>query len=111
MPVQLSSPGYNMDDQKIPAVNVSASQDSTGAVYISIVNLNPNNTITVKISLNDVKWNSVTGQMITSSKVNHINTFERPDLIQIARFTGARKEGNQLVVKPPSKSVVVLALK
>ncbi len=31
------------------------------------------------------------GQMITSSKVNHINTFERPDLIQIARFTGAKR--------------------
>jgi len=111
LPVQLSTPDYNMDDQKIPAVNVSASQDSTGAVHISFVNLNPNNTIPVRLSLNGVTWNGVTGQIITSSKVNDINTFEKPNVIQSARFTGARKQGDQLVVELPSKSVVVLELK
>lgn len=111
LPVQVTTPDYIMNDDKIPAVNVSASQDSSGRVHISFVNLNPNNSIPVKLSLNDVKWNSVTGQMITSAKVNDINTFEKPDLIQITKFTGARKEGNQLVVNLPSKSVVVLELK
>jgi alpha-N-arabinofuranosidase len=29
LPVQLNSPDYTVDDQKLPALNVSASQDST----------------------------------------------------------------------------------
>jgi alpha-N-arabinofuranosidase len=109
--VQLSSPDYTMQDQKIPAINVSASQDSTGAVHISFVNLNPNSSIPVKLGLGDIKWKSVTGQMLTSSKVNDINTFEKPNAIQITNYTGARKQGDQLVVDLPSKSVVVLELK
>lgn len=110
LPVQLSSPDYNMDNQKIPAVNVSASQDSAGAVHISFVNLNPNNAIPVRLSLNGVNWNTVSGQMITSGKINDINTFEKPNIIQTAKFTGARKAGDQLIVDLPSKSVVVLEL-
>lgn len=111
LPVQLSTPDYKMENEKIPSVNVSASQDSTGAVHISFVNLNPNNAIPVKLSLNGVKWNSVSGQVLTSTKVNDINTFERPNAIQIAKFNGARKDGDQLSVDLPSKSVVVLELK
>jgi alpha-N-arabinofuranosidase len=111
LPLKLSSPDYVMEDQKIPAVNVSASQDSTGAIHISFVNLNPKTSIPVKVALDGVNWSAVTGQMLTSAKVNDINTFEKPNNIQLSRFTGARKEGNQLVVDLPSKSVVVLELK
>jgi alpha-N-arabinofuranosidase len=111
LPVQISSPDYAMQDQKIPAINVSASQDSTGAVHISFVNLNPNSSIPVKLGLGNIKWKSVTGQVLTSAKVNDINTFERPNAIQITNYTSARKQGDQLVVDLPSKSVVVLELK
>ena len=111
LPVQLTTPDYSIDGQKIPAVNVSASQDSTGVVHISFVNLDPNAAITVKLSLKDVSWNSVTGEMITSGKVSDINTFEQPKNITISKFIAARKEGDYLKVSLPPKSVVVLELK
>ncbi|WP_207495885.1 alpha-N-arabinofuranosidase [Aridibaculum aurantiacum] len=111
LPVQLKSPDYTMEGKSIPAVNVSASQDSTGAVHISFVNLNPNQSTPVRLALNGITWNTVTGKMLTSGKVNDINTFEKPNNIQLTSFIGARKEGNDLVVDLPSKSVVVLRLK
>ena len=111
LPVQLITPDYSIDGQKIPAVNVSASQDSTGVVHISFVNLDPNAAIPVKLSLKDVRWNSVTGEMITSGKVSDINTFEQPKNITISKFIAARKEGDYLIVSLPPKSVVVLELK
>ena len=40
LPLQISAaPDYTVDGQKLPALNVSASLDSTGAVHISLVNL------------------------------------------------------------------------
>lgn len=111
LPVQISSPDYTVDGQKIPALNVSASQDSTGAVHLSIVNLDATRAITLRTALTDVNWKTVNGQIITSSKFTDINTFEKPDAIKPVSFNGAKKEGNELVVTLPKLSVVVLELK
>ncbi len=109
--VNFTSPDYTVGDQKIPAVNVSASQDSTGKVHISLVNMDANKSITIRTSLYDINWKTAEGQVITSSKFTDINTFEKPDLIRPAAFSGAKKEGNDLVVTLPRLSVVVLELK
>ena len=111
LPIQLSTPDYSIDGQKIPAVNVSASQDSTGVVHLSFVNLDPNTNIPVKVSLSGVQWNSVTGKILTSAKVTDINTFEKPGDVKISKFTDAKKDGDKLELELPSKSVVVLELK
>jgi alpha-N-arabinofuranosidase len=111
LPVQFSSPDYVVDDQKIPALNVSASQDSTGAIHITLVNLNPQKTIQLKTNLHGLPWQSVKGSIVTASKLTDINTFEKPDNIRVQPFSGAGKQGNDLVVELPAKSVVMLELK
>jgi len=111
LPVQISSPDYTVDGQKLPALNVSASQDSTGTVHISLVNLDPNKNITVRAALNGIAWKTVTGQVVTSAKFTDINTFEKPDAIKPAEFKDGKKDGNDLVVNLPKLSVVVLELK
>ncbi|MGN6803775.1 MAG: alpha-L-arabinofuranosidase C-terminal domain-containing protein, partial [Ginsengibacter sp.] len=68
-------------------------------------------TITVRTSLNGAKWNSVTGNILTSEKFNDYNSFENPDKVKLAKFSGAKKENDELVVTLPAKSVVVLELK
>jgi alpha-N-arabinofuranosidase len=112
LPVNFNSPDYEVDGRKIPAINVSASVDTiTNAVHISYVNLNPNKSITVRSSLVGVKWQSVSGQILTSKKLTDINTFESPNNIKIVSFNGARKDGNDLVVDLPAMSVVVVEVK
>lgn len=110
LPVKLVTPDYVLGDQRIPAVNASASKDSTGTIHVSLVNLDPSKTITVHLSLGGQSWSGVTGHVLTSAHFNDYNSFEDPDKVKIASFSGARKEGDQLVVDMPSKSVVVLAL-
>jgi alpha-N-arabinofuranosidase len=109
--VMFTSPDYVFGDQKIPAVNVSASRDSTGKVHITLVNMDAGKNITIRTALHDINWKTVEGMVLTSEKFNDINTFENPDKIRPATFTGARKEGNELVVTLPKLSVVQLALK
>jgi alpha-N-arabinofuranosidase len=100
-----------LDGQKLPALSVSASQDSTGVVHISLVNMDPNKSITIRTALNGINWKTVDGQIITAEKFTDINTFEKPDAIKPVAFKGAKKEGNDLLVTLPKQSVVVLELK
>jgi alpha-L-arabinofuranosidase len=111
IPVKFTSPDYVLGDQALPALNVSASQDSLGAVHITLVNIDPNKTITLSTTFNQVKWSTVTGEVLTSAKITDINTFETPGTIKIVKFDGAKKQGDILNIVLPSKSVVLLELK
>lgn len=111
LPVKFTSPDYVFEDKTLPALNVSASSDSLGVVHITLVNIDPNNSITLSTTLNQVKWTSVSGQILTSAKITDINTFEKPNTVVISKFDGAIKQGDLLNVVMPSKSVVLLTIK
>jgi len=111
LPIAIQSPDYTIDNVKVPAVNASASRDSSGVVHVSFVNLDPKNKITISTTLQDVDWKTVQGRMVTSPKFTDYNSFDQPGKIKPAVFNGAKKQGGQLVVALPPLSVVVLTLK
>jgi alpha-N-arabinofuranosidase len=111
LPVQFASPDYAFGGEKIPALNASASKDKSGAVHISLVNLDPNKPLTLETALPGVSWKTVTGRVLTSASVGDYNTFAKPNAVRLAAFTGAKKRGDKLAVTLPAKSVVVLELK
>jgi alpha-L-arabinofuranosidase len=111
LPVNFNSPDYSVNGKKIPAINMSASQDSSGAVHITIVNLDPNKKITLKSNLVGVKWKTASGQVLTSKKLTDYNSFENKEVVKITPFAGAKKEGETLVVELPAQSIVLLELK
>jgi alpha-L-arabinofuranosidase len=109
--INFKSPDYVNEDRKIPAVNISASQDSTGATHITLVNLDPNKKISLQTILAGVNWKTVQGQMLTSAKLTDVNTFENPNFVRIQPFNGAKRSGDQLLVELPAQSIVMLELK
>jgi alpha-N-arabinofuranosidase len=109
--IQLASPDYVYGGRRIPAVNASASRDSSGAIHISLVNLDPSKKITVRASLPGIAFAGASGQVLTSSAFTDINTFDQPARVKPAVFTGAQKQGDDLVVEMPAQSIVVLELK
>lgn len=111
LPIKLLSPDYVEGNDHIPAVNASASKDSAGVIHISLVNIDPSKTITVRTSFEGTQWQHINGTVLTSANFNDYNSFENPDKVKIANFSNARKEKNELVVNLPPKSVVVLELK
>ena len=111
LPLQFSSPDYAVGNDKIPALNASASKDAQGAVHISLVNLDPTKTLKLETALAGVSWKTVTGRLLTSAKITDYNTFDKPNNVKLANFTGAKKRGDKLAVELPPKSVVVLELK
>ena len=110
VPVQFESPSYNSGSDRIPALNVSASRDSSGVIHISLVNLDPSKNISLRTSLSG-NWSSVSGQILSSKNLTDINSFEQPGTVRPSVFRGARKDKNDLVVDLPAKSVVMLEIK
>ena len=111
LPIQINTPFYEFDGQKIPAVNVSASEDSVGTIHISLVNLDPVKTINIKTILQGASRKLVTATVLTSANFTDINSFENPGKIQITSYKGVKKDADKLSIAVPAKSVVMVELK
>jgi alpha-L-arabinofuranosidase len=111
IPLTIKSNAYVFGKEKLPAVSASASKDSTGLVHISLVNIDPKKTQDISIDLQGGNLKTVTGRILASDKLQDYNSFEAPDKIKPAAFTGATLKGKSLTVKMPPFSVVVLELK
>jgi alpha-N-arabinofuranosidase len=111
LPVQIKSNDYVLDNKKLPAVSVSASKDSLGAVHISLVNIDAKKGQDISVNLKSIHHNSVTGRILTSGKLQDFNSFDNPGKIKPAAFNGANFSSNTLNVKLPPFSLVVLEIK
>jgi alpha-L-arabinofuranosidase len=112
LPIALKSiPYYVKSGDSIPAINVSASEDSNKVMHVSLVNLDPTRRIPVSIGVGSRKFSSMSGRVLTSGQYADINTFSKPDKVTIQPFSGYEKKENTLVVYMPAKSIVVLELK
>ena len=110
IPVTLTTPDYAFGQEKIPAVSASASRNAAGRVHLSLVNTNPHHAITVQCALTGISADKVSGRVLTAPAMNTHNTFDHPEAIKPADFTGAKLDGGQLTVELPAKSVVILKL-
>lgn len=111
IPLTIKSNDYVFGKEKLPAISASASKDSTGLVHISLVNIEPKKTQDISIDLQGGNLKTVTGRILASAKLQDYNSFEAPEKIKPAAFTGATLKGKSLTVKMPPFSVVVLELK
>ncbi len=111
IPVKVKTDNYVLNNNTLPAVSVSASKDKNGLTHISLVNIDPNKNQEVTVNINGASFKNVTGRILTSAHIQDHNTFDDPEKIKPATFSGATLRGNALSVKMPPASVVVLELK
>jgi len=111
VPVDLTAPEYKVDQASVPALSASASRDKEGRLHLSIVNLDPNSSAEISTRVSGATIKSVTGEVLTASRMNAMNTFENPNTIKPTSFTGYKLQGSQLTLSIPAKSVVVLELR
>ncbi|HKO80512.1 MAG TPA: alpha-L-arabinofuranosidase C-terminal domain-containing protein [Chitinophagaceae bacterium] len=111
LPLTVTSNEYSFGEKKLKAVSASASKDKNGVVHISLVNIDANHQQEISIDLGDLPAKSTIGRMLTSGKLQDHNSFDNPEKIKPVAFTNAILSGNNLVVKIPAFSVVVLEIK
>ncbi|MBC7407274.1 MAG: alpha-N-arabinofuranosidase [Arcicella sp.] len=106
--ISINSPLYTLNGESLPALSVSASKDKNGLVHISLVNVDSKKANTVVIDLNELGIKSVSGIIITSSKLQDHNTFDNPTKIQPAVFKGFQIKKGKLELEIPPFSVITL---
>jgi len=111
LPVAVNSKDYQLGNEKLPAVSVSASKDKNGITHISLVNIDANKPQEITVNINGATYKSVSGRILTSDKVQNYNSFENPEKIKPTGFSGASLTNSILRVKVPPFSVIVLELK
>jgi len=110
LPVELQSNDYRFGNNSIPALNVSASKDSSGKIHISFCNLDPSNAAEVRCALDGAEPKGISGRILTAETITAHNTFENPEAVKPTSFNNCKLEGNVLTTTLPAKSVVVLAI-
>jgi len=110
IPIDITAPEWRLDQASVPSLNASASRDEQGKLHLSIVNLDPNRAaeIATKVAGSPIK--NITGEILTASAMNAMNTFDSPNAIQPTPFSDFRIQDAQISLRIPPKSVVVLEL-
>lgn len=111
IPVELNAPEYRLEQSSVPALQASASRDKTGAIHVSVVNLDPNRAAQVALKINGATHSNITGRVLTAQAMNAVNTFEHPETVKPSAFTNFKSEGGAITLSLPSKSVVVLEIR
>ena len=111
IPVDLKAPEYKLGDASVPSLNVSASRDGEGRLHLSVVNLEATRAAEIIATVSGATIKSVSGEVLTAPVLNAMNTFDRPNTVKPAPFSGYKVQGSQLILNIPAKSVVMLELK
>jgi alpha-L-arabinofuranosidase len=110
LPTELTCADYQFGQDKIPALNVSASRDKSGKIHVSLCNLNPNTSAEVNCALSGLQPKAMSGRVLTSPTMQAHNTFEEPDAVKPAMFNAFKLTGDGFTATLPARSVVVLEM-
>ena len=110
IPVELAAPEYRLGQAAIPSLHASASRDANGRLHLSIVNLDPTRPAEVSTKIVGASAKNIKGRVLTASAINTVNTFDQPESVKPAPFTGIGVHSDQITLNLPSKSVVVLEI-
>jgi len=108
LPTELTCADYESGQNKIPALNVSASRDKAGKMHVSLCNLNPNAAAEVNCTLSGVQPKTISGRVLTAETMQAHNTFADPDVVKPAGFSACKLTGDGFTTTLPARSVVVL---
>jgi alpha-N-arabinofuranosidase len=111
LPIHLETIDYRFGNYKMPALNASASRDSSGKVHISICNLDPHNAVPLVSEIRGIRPVAVSGRVLTADDMTAHNTFSRPDHVIPRNLADLEIVDNQLAVTLPAMSVVVMEIR
>jgi alpha-N-arabinofuranosidase len=110
IPAQVTSTEFVVNGERLQAVTASASKDKAGKIHISLTNIDNKNSQQVEIQIGDLKPKQVTGRILTSAKIQDMNSFENPQFVTPKEFKDAKLKDGMILVNMPANSVIVLEL-
>lgn len=110
VPVTFDAGWYTHGAVALPRVDAIAAKDRAGTVWLALTNIDPNRPAEFAVRVAGLTARSATGETLTASKVDAVNTFEAPATVAPTPIS-ATIQGDRLTVKVAPKSVTVIAIK
>lgn len=110
LPVELTAPTLMSGKDSFPAFNMTAARGADGRTYVAVANLDPDRGQSIQLSLGGLSARSVSGQVLTHTRMDAHNIPGEAEVIFPQPFKGARLTAGTLRLDVPSKSVVVVRL-
>jgi alpha-N-arabinofuranosidase len=111
LPVQVESPRLSAGATAVPALDVTAARGQDGSILLGLVNVDPDDSAAVDLSIAGVRGRRISGQLLTAPAMDSRNVFGAAEEVRPVPFGGARWSAGKLRVSMPAKSVFVLTLK
>ncbi|HVI99497.1 MAG TPA: alpha-L-arabinofuranosidase C-terminal domain-containing protein [Sphingomonas sp.] len=109
LPLKVDGPIYRVGNISMPAVDASAARGRDGKLHLALVNVDPHQSARVRVSIDGVAARGAQGRILTGPAMDTRNTFDRPNTLVPAAYSG-RADGGALVFDLPAKSVAVVAV-
>ncbi|MDR7114689.1 alpha-L-arabinofuranosidase C-terminal domain-containing protein [Caulobacter sp. BE254] len=107
VPVSFDKGTYAQGDIKLPRIDATAVRDTQGKLWLSVTNLDPARAATIDLA--GFKAASASGQLLTASRVDAINTFDAPNTVAPKPYS-AKASAKGLMLEVPAKSILVVQL-
>src|ERR1700730_1004938 len=109
VPVSFDAGTYTHDGITLLRVDAIAAKDKAGKLWLAITNIDPNQPAEMEVSLAGINAKSATGETLTASKVDSVNTFDAPNTV-VPKPVSAKAQDGKLTLELAPKSVTVIAV-
>src|ERR1700730_16506653 len=109
LPVTFNAGTYTHDGITLLRVDAIAAKDKAGKLWLAITNIDPNQPAEMEVSLAGINAKSATGETLTASKVDSVNTFDAPNTV-VPKPVSAKAQDGKLTLELAPKSVTVIAV-
>lgn len=110
IPIKIDSITYKYGEERLQAVNGSASLDSLGNMHITMVNIDPHRSVAIKAELPGKLCHLTAAKSLTSKNYGDFNSFTSKDKVLPRAFEDAKIVGSELQVELPGCSIVALTI-
>ena len=110
VPVNFTPGTYTFGDISLPQVDAVAARDTSGRLWLSLVNVDPNKPTRFSATFEGLSARSASGELLTAAAVDAHNSIARPNDVAPRPFAG-RVSGGGLQFELPPKSVAVVEVR
>lgn len=97
--------------RECPIIDATASRNAEGTINVTITNTDLDDDAEVIITLAAGDRPEISGEILTSARIQDHNTFEDPDTVRPATFKDFKVKDGKISVKMPAKSIVNLTIR
>ena len=107
VPITFDAGSYVYGNISLPRVDAIAARAKNGKLWLALTNVDPNRTVKIEVMAAGLK--QAVGEILTSPKVDSVNTFEAPATVAPRPFVES-SSGGKVILQLPPHSITVVAL-